>query len=199
MSTQDKEHGEHGPIVITDKREQKRQEAAERARQKAEETQHPAGTGVVEGEPLETVDETLARIDRIQQLQEKGREGELTEEEGGELLQLQVAEEEARQEAALGEGETVSALTAFLVIVGHDGSARATSDVNSNLLIDREANVDDMFTGASIVVRDINAATTSKHVVFGLNVSAAAMAEKQQALQMAQRLQGGAAPGGRRR
>lgn len=178
------QYGEHGPVRIVDKREEKR--AAARAR--AEAAQHPAGSQAA-GE-YETVDETLSRIDRIHQLQEKGRTSPenppLTEQEQAELLELQAAEDQARDEQEAEDGDAVPALTAFLVIVGHDGSARATSDVNINMVIDREANVDDMFSGASIVIRDINAAMAGKHTVFGLQVSAQAMKEKAYASQLMQ-------------
>lgn len=182
----DKDHGEHGPIIITDKREQKRQAA----REKAQAANHPAAEGT---EPAAV---TIDRLERIQQIVEAGRERDLTAEEAKELLDLQAAEDQQRQDEA--PPDAIPALTAFLVIVGHDGSARATSDVNVNLLIDREANVDDMFTGASLVVRDINAATTSKHVVFGLNVSAQAMQEKAQAMRMVQQAAGPGLAGRRR-
>lgn len=159
------------PVTITDKRARKRQEDAEAL--------------AAQLEP-ETVDDALARVDRMEELLKKGTLSaanggpELTEDERTELLALQVREDMERDKAEQAEGDLIPALTAFLVIVGHDGSARATSDVNTNLVIDREATVDDMFAGASIVVRDINAATNSKHVVFGLSVSAQAMQEKQQ-------------------
>jgi hypothetical protein len=121
----------------------------------------------------------------------------LSQEEAAALMQQQVQEELERDGEKRDAGEVRQALTAFLVVVGHDGSAVATSDVNTQLVIDREATVDDMFAGASIVVRDINAATTSKHVVFGLNVSAQAMQEKAMAAQLAQ--QNGLNLGPRRR
>lgn len=194
------------PIVITDKREQKRLEAAERARRLAEEAEHPSAEGtepaaetILRLEGATETEQAMARIDRIQQLQEKGRQigVTLTEEERGELLTLQAEEDEAHQEQKRAAENVTEALTAFLVIVGHDGSARATSDVNMDLVIDREATVDDMFGGSSIVIRDINAAMASKHTVFGLNVSAQAMQEKAMATRLLQ--QQGGVPAGRRR
>lgn len=160
------------PVTIIDKR----------ARKRAEDAEALAAQLVPE-----TVDDAMARVDRMEELLKKGMLSAakgtpgLTDDERAELLALQVREDVEREKAQQAQGDLIPALTAFLVIVGHDGSARATSDVNTNLVIDREATVDDMFSGASLVVRDINAATNSKHVVFGLSVSAQAMQEKQQA------------------
>lgn len=195
------------PVRITDKREQKRAEAEaarieREAAAAASKEAHPSSGGQDEVEGIapelepgeETVDEALARIDRIQILKEKWATAEgLTEEEGHELLNLQAQQQEADQAG----GVAHEALTAFLVIVGHDGTAQATHDVNINLSIDREATVDDMYHGVCIVKRDIDASITSRQVVFGLNVSAQAMQEKAAAIQQASMMQG--RPPGRRR
>jgi len=182
MTDHDQEQqSEHGPIRITDKREQRRQEAADRAAA----AQHP----VVTPPPLETVDEALGRVDRIQQLQDKGRlPAGLTSNEQADLLELQALEQQAMEAQQEQDGESIDVLTAFVVFVGHDGSARASSDMNAVYSIDREANVDDMFSGCSLVVRDINASMASKHTVFGLQVSAQAMSQQAQAAKMMQGL-----------
>jgi uncharacterized Zn finger protein (UPF0148 family) len=194
----------HGPgcpaveVRVTDKREQRRLEAEQR-RLEAEataaeaaslvDTSDPAGEGIAEG---------MQRVDRIAEFRAKAAAGEeLTDEEQQELLRLQgeqMEAEKAAEEAELG----VSAKTAFLVIIGHDGSATATTDMDQLVNIDREASIDDMYAGASIVVRDIEASLAAKHVVFGIQVAGQAMAEKRQAVQTMQNLQMGA-PGGRRR
>lgn len=187
------------PVRVTDKREQRRLEA-EAARQLAEEQalqspEQPDG----ETAPLEddtVLADTIARVDRIQELRAKHSEpGGMTSEEGQELLRLQGEQEEADRAAQDG----VQAMTAFIVIIGHDGSAVASHDLNQTVFIDREATTDDMYSGAAIVVRDIEAAIASKHVVFGLSVSAQAMREKAGAIQQAQMLQGRSPNLGRRR
>ncbi len=172
------------PVLITDKRQQKREEAeTKRLEQEIVKRMHdeelPPGA--------ESTDEAMARVDRIQALREKWQAGSLDADEQAELLQLQG--EQAEAENGAGDG-TIDARTAFLVIIGHDGSARATSDVNTLLTIEHEANVDEMFTGACIIKRDIEASIASKHVVFGLNVSAQAMQEKAMAIQQANMMQG---------
>lgn len=113
----------------------------------------------------------------------------LTEGEADALLAQQVREELEREENAEPEG--LPALTAFYVVIDHQGGAKAMSDCNTMLHLDREATVDDMHNGCSIVLRDIQAATTAKHVVFGMQVSAAAMQEKRAAVQTLDSLRGG--------
>lgn len=113
---------------------------------------------------------------------------ELTPEQAEELMQQQVRDELQREEET---SDAIPALTAFLVVIDHLGGAKAMSDCNTNVHIDREATVDDMHNGCSLVMRDIQAATTAKHVVFGMQVSAAALQEKRAAVGMLDGLRGG--------
>lgn len=193
------------PVRVIDKREQRRQEAE--ARKQAEElaaseagtTDHIIQLTELQEQVAEAEQSVLTqrRQDRIEELKTKGRDiaTPLSEEEGQELLRLQAEEEAARQEEEANAG--IPARTAFLVIMGHDGTATASSDCNQDVVIDREASIEDMYAGAAIVLRDIEASITAKHVVFGMQVSAQAMQEKAQALAAARAMQ--ARGGGRRR
>lgn len=185
------------PVRVVDKREQRRLEA-EAARQAAalaevEEDSEPTAEAkiIIASDAEEEVASLLRqnRQDRIAELQEKGRDFEtpLSPEEGQELLRLQAEEESARAEEEANAG--IPARTAFLVIMGHDGTATASSDCNQNVVIDREASIEDMYAGAAIVLRDIEASITAKHVVFGMQVSAQAMQEKAMAVRTAQAMQ----------
>lgn len=157
---------EGAPIRIVDKREERRLEAE--ARKAAEETTSPAPVADPEARLAE-----LRSLDR-----------ELTEEERAELLDIQVALQPDGDDS-----QVVEARTAFLVVCYHDGRAVALSDVNTELSIDHLANVDEMYTGAAIVLRDIEASLAAKHVVFSMQVAGQAMAEKAQAVRAMQGLQ----------
>lgn len=140
----------------------------------------------------ETTDEVMARVDRIQELRDKGRASldggpPLTNEEQAELLRLQ-AEQEAADKQAAKAGEVMQARTAFLVIIGYDGSATATSDVNTSLEIEHEASIDELYTGSALVVRDIEASLAAKHVVFGMQQGVQQLAARQQDISAAQQL-----------
>lgn len=170
----DGEHGTGCPagvVRVVDKRGAKRQEEALAANDYVEPTEPP---------PL---DHTERQV-RINELRDIGRLGPLDPEQAAELLRLQVEEEEGASQPS----ERTQLMTAFLVLIGHDGSVTATSDVNLEMDLDRVANVDDMDAGCHIVTRDIAASMTAKQVVFGLQVSAQAMQQQSQQAQMMQRL-----------
>ena len=173
--TMDGDHGAGCPagvVRVVDKRGAKRQEEVLAANDYVEPTEPP---------PLDHTE----RQDRINELRHTHQlNGKLLEEEAAELLRLQVEEEEGASQPS----ERTQLMTAFLVLVGHDGSVTATSDVNLEMDIDRVANVDDMDAGCHIVTRDIQASMTAKQVVFGLQVSAQAMQQQSQQAQMLQRL-----------
>ena len=161
-----------GVVRVVDKRGAKRQEEALAADDYLEPTEPP------------TLDHTERQV-RINELRDIHQlNGKLLEEEAAELLRLQVEEEEGASQPS----ERTQLMTAFLVLVGHDGSVTATSDVNLEMDLDRVANVDDMDAGCHIVTRDIAASMTAKQVVFGLQVSAQAMQQQSQQAQMMQRL-----------
>lgn len=198
--------GEHGdlPVRVIDKREQKRleAEAARNAAAEAPATEELSTEAkVIVGGDADEEAATLLRQNRqarIEELKTKGRDfaTPLSEEEGQELLRLQAEEDSARQEEEANAG--IPARTAFLVIMGHDGTAQASSDCNLDVVIDREASIEDMYAGAAIVIRDIEASITAKHVVFGMQVSAQAMQEKAAAVAVARATQQ-QSHGGRRR
>ena len=167
-----RQHCPAGVMRVVDKRGAKRQEEALAADDYVEPTEPP---------PLDHTE----RQDRINELRHTHQlNGKLLEEEAAELLRLQVEEEEGASQPS----ERTQLMTAFLVLVGHDGSVTATSDVNLEMDLDRVANVDDMDAGCHIVARDIAASMTAKQVVFGLQVSAQAMQQQSQQAQMMQRL-----------
>lgn len=145
----------------------------------------------VEAEEAKSQEAGTFRQQRIEELRAIGAERDLTQEEAGELLRLQAAED-----TGVAEDAVYPVATAFLVLVHHDGTVQANPDVNIIMAAERLASIDDMYAGCSVVVRDIQASMTAKQVVFGLQVSAQAMQEKSRAVQMAQSLQ---QPGGRRR
>lgn len=144
-----------------------------------------------DGEVRETTDEAMERVDRIQELREKGQKSldggpPLSNDEQAELLRLQAEQQEADVAANVG---VHAARTAFLVVVGYDGSAVATHDVNLELEIEREASIDDMYAGAALVVRDIEASLAAKHVVFGMQQGVQQLAARQRDLSAASALQ----------
>ena len=173
-------------VRIVDKREERRI-AAQQAKEQAE--QQPPLTVVSAGEEEESVDLANLRY-RIEALRQKQS---LSPEEQQELLSLQAQEQEAID---AGNVEVTNAVTAFLVIIGHDGSARADANVNLVMALDREANYNDLTTGCALVARDVQASDAAQQVVFGLGVSAQAMAQQKQAAQM---MAGHMPPGMRRR
>ena len=176
--TMDGDHGAGCPagvVRVVDKRGAKRQEE-----------QSPTDDDVDSTEPpLSLEDHHTERQVRISALRNIHQlKGSLTAAQAAELLHLQVEEEEGATQPS----ERTQLMTAFLVLVGHDGSVTATSDVNLEMDLDRVANVDDMDAGCHIVARDIAASMTAKQVVFGLQVSAQAMQQQSQQAQMMQRL-----------
>lgn len=54
------------------------------------------------------------------------------------------------------------AVTAFLVIIEKDGTARAMSDVNYDLVLERGPTPDDMWRGAAEVAKDVQMAQTAQ-------------------------------------
>jgi hypothetical protein len=175
-------------VTVTDKRAEARAaaelKALEAEKDALEQVDEEGNPKLVLPGDSEEGDKTY-RQQRIEELREMGREAQLTAEQAGELLRLQAAEEQGLDE----ENQVTPALTAFLVIIGHDGTATATHDVNLLMSLDRLATVDDMDSGCALVRRDIQASMTAKQVVFGLQVSAQAMGEKAQAMRMAQQMQ----------
>lgn len=192
------------PVIVRDLREEKRAAAAAaRAAKEAEPVvvtpEDVAATAQDESDDVllvaapDTAELSVNRQARLEELYAKARaDTELTDDEKVEMLRLQGEEQDAAKEAEAN--APLAVRTAFLVIIGHDGTATATSDCNQSIEIDREASIDDMYAGAAIVLRDIDASIAAKHVVFGLNVSAQAMQEKQMAVRAMQQLQ---QPGGR--
>lgn len=181
-----KDHGPHEPVTITDKRGRGQGTGLQPGQEAL-----PQAVAEQANEVPSELDEALMRVDRIQELQEKGRAElnggpPLSGAESAELLRLQ-AEQQAVDTA---EPQVRQARTAFLVIVSYDGSVEATHNVNLELEIEREANVEDMFAGVSAVARDIQASLTAKHVVFGMQQGVAQLAERQRGMQAAQALQG---------
>lgn len=175
---------QQGPVRVTDKRG-KTEPAPELSIENSAVLAGGIGAPVAE---FETTDEVMARIDRIQELREKAGESALTTEEQAELMRLQ-GEQEAADKQAEEADDSVDAVTAFLVVVYPDGSSRASTDVNMNLTIDREANIDDMFAACSLVMRDIDATITARNVVFGMQQGVQHLAERQRVLAAASALE----------
>jgi hypothetical protein len=122
---------------------------------------------------------------RIAEIVAKGRTlgpDSLTEDERAELLRLQA------QEMGQASEKAIEGMTAFYVIVGHDGDVVCTPDVNAILHLTRTANTQDMFGACSIVLKDIQASQTS----------AAVMARMQGVMQQAQARIRPSGPVGRR-
>lgn len=177
-------------VVITDKRGQNKLEEELKA---VKDELH-----VLESSSQETTELKVNREERIAELKDLlSGEGFSADDPVDawreELLRLQAEQDSADQEDADRFADYQKGVTAFLVIVDHQGKATATSDVNMDIIVDREATIDDMYAGCSVVLRDIQASMTAGQVVFGLQVSAQAMKEKNAAMQVAQSL----APGGR--
>jgi len=61
--------------------------------------------------------------------------------------------------------EPLKAATAFLVVVLPDGMAAAYADVNMPLDLEREATLNDMFSAAAQVQRDVTIMTMTNQVV----------------------------------
>lgn len=181
----DRTLGEPETITITDKRRQPKVQVTE-----VDATVQPVDPEDADHED-DQLEQALSRVDRIQALQEKARQKGVTlsDDEKALLLQLQAEEEQEREDA--GPEYDRAAMTAFVIVIDHNGGATASSDLNEHLLIDREATVDDMFAGAQNVIRDIQAATTARHVVFGMQVTAQAMTEKRAAVQTLDRMRTG--------
>lgn len=175
------------PVRVTDKRGKQPEPSIENSAVIAGSIGAPVGglfTDEVEGE---TTDEVMARVDRIQELRGKALDDTWTPEEREELLRLQGEQEEADKQAS--SEDSIDAVTAFLVIVYRDGSARATTDVNTMLTIDREANIDDMYGASSQVLRDIDATVTARNVVFGMQQGVQHLAERQRVMAAASALE----------
>lgn len=159
------------PVRITDKRKEK----AEAARRRAEEVGHPSVQGSSEAVL------TVNRLERIHELTKKAKlpteEGgapALSDEEQAELLRLQAEEDAAAEEEAKQAENTIEARTAFYVVLMHDGSVRVEPDCNTLLSLDHMPTVDEMYTGMSLGISDIQAAKAARHTMFQLQQQASA-------------------------
>lgn len=76
--------------------------------------------------------------------------------------------------------EPLKATTAFLVVVMPDGVAAAYSDVNTPLELERESTLNDMYSGAAQVQRDVTIMTMTNQVVSN-TINGMMMAMAQQA------------------
>lgn len=187
---------EGGGFTVTDKKAAK-QAAAEQKRleqltAQADALEEPPGRPVEEDRdeeftPLEARTDSepqeTERQARINELRDLAGERALTQDEAAEMLRLQAAEEQG-----LDEAQTYPAVTAFLVVVHHDGSVQATPDVNLIMSLERMATVDDMYGALAIVQRDIESSITAKQVVFASQMASKALQEQAQARQMVDRL-----------
>lgn len=95
------------------------------------------------------------------------------------------------EESEEDEDVAPNALTAFLVIVGPDGAAFATSELAKigEILPARDATVADMRRACQEVVHDVNAMQISQQTVGLMQQSAQQMAEEARNAKIAQKLQ----------
>jgi hypothetical protein len=88
--------------------------------------------------------------------------------------------------------EAVHAKTAFLVVQMPDGSFVAHSDVNTPVILEHEATLNDMYCGAAQVQRDVTIMQTNQHittnVVNGLMMAMQQQMEAAQAAKIANKL-----------
>lgn len=84
--------------------------------------------------------------------------------------------------------ETRRALTAFLVVVEHDGIAWATNDCNLDVVCDRQATLKDMYPACASVMKDIQVTETTERTVQTMMHMTAQMAEAQRQEKIAQKL-----------
>ncbi len=116
--------------------------------------------------PPEAQPEASLFSERIEVLRAIHAERPLTEEEQSELLHLQALEAELQQsEPQQASEDAPRVTTAFLVLVQPDGQVVATSDMSTRFYSERAANVNDMYSGCQLVVRDIQASITSQHTI----------------------------------
>jgi hypothetical protein len=89
--------------------------------------------------------------------------------------------------------EALKAATAFLIVVLPDGTAAAYSDVNMPLDLERESTLNDMYSAAAQVQRDVMIMTMTNQVVNntinGLMMAMAQQAEMAKNAKIAAKLQ----------
>lgn len=143
--SEDQEQG--GPPRVVDKRGQKKDEPQPETVEKV----------IIpdEEDPAPTSEELEAGLERIQELRRKfSEDGTLSDEDAQELLDLQARMQPTQDQ------QVTRCVTAFVVVLNHDGSVYATSDLNAPFMLDREANLHDMTAGSAIVMRDIQTSVT---------------------------------------
>lgn len=152
--------------VVTDKRGKKKEPEA------------PVGAPTIELPDAEPspAEEDAARP-RLTELRAKHDAGEeLTEDERAEVLRLQAALDSGRIDAG-----AVKLVTAFLMVLDHEGAWTATNDVNLIMDLQRAADANDIWHGASAVKRDLEVDLTVARMIRG---------QAQMAQQMQQQMRG---------
>lgn len=127
---------------------------------------------------------TLDAPDRKSYLKARILDGAATEDEKNEYMS-------EHQEAPPEVDDTLDARAAFLVILGSNGAALATADLNAITKLPGglpPASLDDMYSGVSLVKRDLDANTTMLNVLQGLQQQAMAAQRAQQTQQQVQDL-----------
>jgi hypothetical protein len=83
-------------------------------------------------------------------------------------------------------------LTAFLVVLGHDGTVSATGDIGliNDLQLSREAVLPDMYSAAAHIMKDVNQQETTIRVLEGLRQQANAAREQMMAERVQQQMAG---------
>lgn len=109
---------------------------------------------------------------------------EMTEEEKLELLQAQAAADDSTGV----DPEYRAVLTAFVVVLDHEGNVQASSELEilEGLSLARPATFSDMYSAAAHVMKDISGQETTHRVMMGL----AQQAQAAQQAAVAQRIQG---------
>ena len=95
------------------------------------------------------------------------------------ILHIQHLSHEEGQPASGPEVRSVYA--AFVVIVDFDGSAYATADLTQELDVETVATPYHMFSACSHVIRDLQAIENAKHVMMGIQQTAARAGQMRQA------------------
>lgn len=83
--------------------------------------------------------------------------------------------------------EPLKGTTAFLVVISADGTAAAYADVNMPVVLEREPTLNEMYTGAAQVMKDVQIMQLTQNVV--QNVVGGMMQVAQQQMQAVQNQQ----------
>lgn len=137
-------------IVITDKRELKRLAAQAKEQLEAEQVNLAMN-------PATLADDSVGDgVSAIEALRAKVANGTASEQEKEEFLRMQAEAEPEPTEPG------IDCLTAFYVVIGHDGGAVAFADEGQTINVDRQPTIDDYYSACALVQRDIQNALAGR-------------------------------------